>query len=148
MNEGSVFAGLLIKLLVLLIMPTFFILAGYFSVISFLHSHGRTFLFKRLLRLFLPFMTIVLTLNVLQALLLVSFGWQHYTIKSYILNGDWIQHTWFLINLITYTLISSFLIVYSREKIKLFFAYLISKIELFSIYLLLAFLPFINIALS
>ena len=146
-ENTSIFANYLIELLVLLIMPTFFMLAGYFSVISFMHSLQRNFLSKRLLRLLVPFVTIVSTLNILQAVLLVKLGWKHYILPSYVLNGDWIQHTWFLINLIVYTILIYILTKYFKKSTQLFVYILINRFNSLNIYLLIAFLPLVNIAL-
>jgi len=143
-DNTNVIAGYLITLLGLLLMPTFFMIAGYSSVISFRHKHN---FFKRIARLLIPLLTIVCSLNILQAWLLVQFGWKDYTINSYIKNGDWIQHVWFLINLISYTIVSMIIVRYFKEQTRLIINKVINKLQTKSMYLILFFMPLISILL-
>lgn len=146
-EHGSIISTFMIDFLSLLIMPTFFMLAGYFTVISFAHFSGVKFLLKRLSRLVLPLITIALTLNVLQAFLLVNFGWKEYTIETYFTQGHWVSHLWFLLNLIVYTIISYLFITNVKTKTKSVL-FLISKFfEKQSIYMILLLLPLINFGL-
>ena len=46
------------------------------------------------------------TLNSLQALLLVKYGWANYGISQYLKAGAWVSHLWFMINLLIYHLVA------------------------------------------
>jgi glucan biosynthesis protein C len=146
-ENNSIIINYLVSLLGLLCMPTFFMIAGYFAVISFRHSHGKNFLLKRISRLLIPLVFIAFTLNILQAYILTSSGWKDYTISTYFSNGDWIQHLWFLINLIAYTLTAYLFIKYFKIQTKRFLLYISDKIESMNLYILLLILPLISIGL-
>jgi peptidoglycan/LPS O-acetylase OafA/YrhL len=135
-ENNSIIINYLVSLLGLLCMPTFFMIAGYFAVISFRHSHGKNFLLKRISRLLIPLVFIAFTLNILQAYILTSSGWKDYTISTYFSNGDWIQHLWFLINLIAYTLTAYLFIKYFKIQTKKYLLYISDKIKSYSIHLL------------
>ncbi len=146
-QNNSVVIDYLMSLLSLLCMPTFFMIAGYFAVISFKHSHSNGFLSKRISRLLIPLVTIALTLNILQAYILVAFGWKDYNIGQYISNGDWIQHLWFIINLIVYTVISYIFIRYCKVQTRKTLIYVSKKLVATSLYGILFFLPLLSIGL-
>jgi len=146
-EDGSILVSYMVDFLGLLCMPTFFMIAGYFSVVSFKHSHKKNFLIKRIRRLLLPLMTIALTLNLLQAYILVGTGWKDYSISTYISEGIWISHLWFLINLIVYTIISYIFIRYFKAQTKKILLFIIDKMNNISIYVVLFILPIISIAL-
>jgi len=137
----------LVDFLQLLCMPTFFIIAGYFSVISFKHSQGNNFLMKRVLRLAIPLFFIAFTLNTLQSYILVITGWKDYDLISYISQGYWIQHLWFLINLIVYTIISYILVVFYKKELKILLLSVPEKLVILKTYQLLFILPLISLSL-
>lgn len=146
-DNTTIVASYMILVLGWLLMPTFFMIAGYSSVISLNNHSNKSFFWKRISRLLIPLLTVVLIFNTIQALILVKFGWKEYTIASYINNGDWIQHVWFLINLIVYTIISILTLKYFKEKVKHGIDFIIKQIESISIYKLFLFMPLISIIL-
>jgi len=145
-HSNSIIIDYFVSFLGLLRMPTFFMIAGYFTVISFRHSHNKGFLLKRILRLFIPLITIAVTLNILQAYILVKSGWKDYALQTYIINGDWIQHLWFLINLIIYTILAYLFIRFFKEPTKKVLQVISKKMANMSLYTLLLVLPFISIS--
>ena len=52
------------------------------------------------------------TLNSLQALLLVKYGWANYGISQYLKAGAWVSHLWFMINLLIYHIVAYVSIVW------------------------------------
>ena len=141
-DTGSTLAYYAVTLTSQLRMPAFFIVAGFFTVLSF---HKQNFLSRRLSRLFIPLVTVAVTLNSLQAYLLTQTGWKEYGILEYLSKGDWIQHLWFLINLITYTIFSFLLAVKVNEKTKTVLHTLIRAMKKVPISVVLAFLPSVSI---
>lgn len=146
-EHNSIFINYLVNFLGLLIMPTFFIVAGYFAVVSFNHNYHQNFLSKRLGRLLIPLITVAFSLNFLQAYILVYFGWKDYGLFEYFSHGDWIQHLWFLINLIVYTLIVYMMTKYFKSSTKRFLLNITDKLRSISIYVTLSLLPMITIFL-
>jgi glucans biosynthesis protein C len=129
----------------LLRMPSLFIVTGFFTVISFRHRNSDFFLTKRIFRLLIPLVVIAITFNSIQAYLLHSFEWKNYKLQTYFLNGDWIQHLWFLINLIIYTLISYLCIKFFKNSIVNKIKIIASKFNNISIYYLLFIFPIFSI---
>lgn len=88
-------------------MPAFFIISGYFAIFT-LHKYNiEKFLKVRILRIIIPLVITAITLNSLQAYVLTKTGWIDFELISYIKEGQWVSHLWFLINLIVYFLIFS-----------------------------------------
>lgn len=88
-------------------MPAFFVVAGYFCHMTLNKYGAKTFLKLRLTRLLVPFFFTALTLNSLQALLLNWYDWQTASLYTYLTEGRFISHLWFLINLTLYFLATS-----------------------------------------
>lgn len=128
-------------------MPAFFIIAGYFTVVSFRHSHTDGFLFHRIKRLLIPLIVVALTLNSLQAYLLNSTGWKSYTLIPYLQEGQWIQHLWFLINLIAYTIISFLIVKSCKASVKKVMIKVVKVMTAFPMYVILFLLPLVSIIL-
>lgn len=143
-NNNHIIIQYLIEFTVLLSMPSFFVIAGFFTVISFKHNKTKFFLTKRVLRLLIPLLLIAVIFNSIQAYILNSYNWKNYEIYFYIINGEWIQHLWFLINLIVYTIISFITVKYLKKSILV-----INKIAIyfdkFPIYYLLFVFPILTI---
>lgn len=83
-------------------MPAFFVISGYFCVLTLSRYKVRKFITLRLARITIPFFTTAITLNSLQTLLLDSTGWRVLEIETYLLEGGWISHLWFLVNIMVY----------------------------------------------
>jgi glucan biosynthesis protein C len=98
-------------------MQTFFVVSGYFCLLTLNKYKTKKFLRIRLKRILIPFIMTILTINTLQIILLDYTGWYDFNIKHYITEGIYISHLWFLTNIIIYFLFTA--IVY-----KLFNKYL------------------------
>lgn len=95
-------------------MPAFFMLAGFFCLLV-LGKYRERFLGIRLTRLLVPLGCTALLLNTLQAWLLYRYhgapgsfaafyaphGW-----REMLVDGRWISHLWFLIDLVIYTVLA------------------------------------------
>lgn len=83
-------------------MPMFFVIAGFFTTLMLSKYTTSFFLKQRLKRLVIPFFVAALTINTLQAIVIHYFGWKEINLTSYIVTGEYVQHLWFLINLLVY----------------------------------------------
>ena len=83
-------------------MPAFFALSGLFCLLTVQRSSPRILVTTRFKRILIPLVTTALTVNTAQALILKGTGWKDYTLVTYISNGEWVMHLWFLINLLVY----------------------------------------------
>lgn len=86
-------------------MPAFFIVSGYFCLLTIKRYGPYKFINIRLTRIIIPLLVTAITLNSLQMLILTTTGWKQFDIYSYLLTGEWVSHLWFLINLIIYFLV-------------------------------------------
>lgn len=86
-------------------MPSFFVVSGFFCIILMKKYGTRVFFKNRSIRIGLPFITTAVLLNSLQEFILVQNGWQTFEFKKYI-QGGWISHLWFLVNLLVYYIIA------------------------------------------
>lgn len=86
-------------------MPAFFVVSGYFCYLTLKKYKVKTFLSVRVKRLVVPLFFTALTMNSLQKVLLDRLGNTSFELSSYLSNGEYISHLWFLINLIIYFLI-------------------------------------------
>lgn len=83
-------------------MPSFFIISGFFCVLTIKKYKPTKFIYTRLQRILIPLLTTALTLNTIQTLILTSSGWEKFEIINYLETGKWVSHLWFLNNLIVY----------------------------------------------
>jgi len=148
-SEHTTFvADIIIQMIHIFRMPTFFIISGYFAALT-LQKYGiQKFLKIRISRIILPLIVTALTLNSLQAYLLTQTGWMEFELSSYLLKGQWVTHLWFLFNLVIYFLF--YLLLFTLFGVKL--EGLIKNIDIFLekfpfTLILLVYLPVIIIAL-
>lgn len=119
-EDTSTFIFFLRELIHLFRMPAFFMVSGFFCVMT-LQKYGTTpFVKVRMKRIALPLVVTALTLNSLQALVLHVTGWQPFDFATYWLTGGWISHLWFLINLIVYFALAVFLYSFAKRMTKSF----------------------------
>ncbi|GAA3978091.1 acyltransferase family protein [Allohahella marinimesophila] len=85
-------------------MPAFFVVSGYFCLLTLRKYGVPLFLRLRLKRIVIPLLVTGLTINSAQALLLDGTGWANLSLQSYFLNGGWVSHLWFLNYLIVFFL--------------------------------------------
>lgn len=118
-NTSNVILTYLVHIIHLFRMPAFFIVSGYFCLLTIKRYGPYRFINIRLTRILIPFIVTALTLNTLQILILTSTGWKQFDLNNYLLTGEWVSHLWFLINLIVYfSLIFIFTLI--SEKIPSF----------------------------
>ncbi|MCF6243901.1 MAG: acyltransferase family protein [Sulfurovum sp.] len=81
----------------------FFVISGYFAMITLEKYPSKVFLKKRFIRIGIPLIITAITLNSIQEWILVKSGWvETFDLYKYIMQGEWKHHLWFLINLIIY----------------------------------------------
>jgi len=147
-SENSIFfTDILIKIIHEFRMPTFFIISGYFCLLTLRKYPINIFISKRLLRLVIPLLSTAVLLNSVQALVLHSKGWLNLGIKEYFLTGQWLSHLWFLNILILYFSFTAFLYFLSSTYLKELSKKINSKIASIDIYTLIFIFPFFSLAL-
>ncbi|OGT80365.1 MAG: hypothetical protein A3H91_05140 [Gammaproteobacteria bacterium RIFCSPLOWO2_02_FULL_61_13] len=86
-------------------MPTFFVLSGFFSMLIFDSYGPRRFLAQRMRRLILPFVTTLLTVNVMQEWFLAHFVHSSASnVGRAFSSSAGVSHLWFLVYLMLYVL--------------------------------------------
>jgi glucan biosynthesis protein C len=127
-------------------MPAFFIVSGYFCVYTIGKYNPAKFLKVRLTRIAVPLLATAILLNSLQALLLVYTGYRHYRLAGYLLNGRWVGHLWFLVNLIIYFLAAGALARYFANPAKIAGNFLSKLFMATPLTLILAGMPLATVA--
>lgn len=97
-------------------MPAFFLMAGFFCSLLFLRDNPKLVVRRRLVSLGLPFLTMLLSLQLAQYALKLIYTnhyppatWQDF-ISGYVVTGAFISHLWFLLNLIIYYLAAGYIL--------------------------------------
>lgn len=119
-DKGIDFVPYIIDFLMLFTLTSFFIMSGFFAAMSIQKVGSQKFLETRIIRIVIPIIVTALTLNSLQAYMLIQNGWMEFELLEYIKKGEWVSHLWFLINLVIY-----FFILYVGIK---FFKPILKKI--------------------
>lgn len=88
-------------------MPAFFVVSGFFCVLTFRKYQFSTFILVRFKRLAIPFFFTALTVNTVQALILNQSHWQYFEVMPYLHEGQYISHLWFLVVLLIYFLLTA-----------------------------------------
>ncbi len=101
-EDGHIFFYYLIQTITAFRIPAFFFLSGFFSTMLILRTGYGAFFRSRLRRIAIPLVVTGLTLNMLQTWLLNATGWTDTGLAAFLLRGEWVQHTWFLVNLLAY----------------------------------------------
>lgn len=128
-------------------MPAFFVISGYFCALALRHYRPENFLKRRVQRLAIPLISTALLLNSLEISVLVHDGWQKLTLHEYFLDGVWVSHLWFLINLLVYTCGAVILYAYLREPVHYLGGCLGKLISSMPMVLLFALMPIYTLAL-
>jgi peptidoglycan/LPS O-acetylase OafA/YrhL len=133
--------------------PSFFIIAGFFSGFSILRYGYKGFLAKRTQRIIIPLAATALTVNTLDSYMRFTIHSENpvsfiYFVKNHLLstfvNGGWVHHLWFLVFLIFYFFIAFFL-VKTLKNVSIFKYERVSN--LFNVRFLIIILPLFNICL-
>jgi glucans biosynthesis protein C len=100
--ESFPLAGWLVEGITLFRMPAFFIVAGFFCLLSMQKYSPREFAVLRVERLAVPLFVCALLLNSLQTSILAGYGALDFEFVSHLANGKWMSHLWFLNHLLVY----------------------------------------------
>ena len=141
------FAESIINLIHLFRMPAFFIVSGYFAIFTLKKYGVNNFLKIRILRIVIPFVTTVITLNSLQVYILTKTGWMNFELLSYITQGEWITHLWFLINLSIFFFCTYIAIKFFNPVLKFFNNFFHTFLKETHIYIILFLFSFIIVML-
>ena len=99
-------------------MPAFFIISGYFCLLTISRYGPEKFLNIRLKRILIPLITTAVIINSIQALILNTSGWNSFNLYEYLRDGLWVSHLWFLNNLVVYFIAAYFVAIYLRKPLK------------------------------
>jgi len=83
-------------------MESFFVVSGFFCLLSIRKYSVSAFLKIRVQRIIVPLVFTALTLNSLQVILLNYLGLYQFDLYDYLSKGEYISHLWFLTNIIVY----------------------------------------------
>jgi len=101
--DSTFFSNILFLTTQSFIMGAFFIISGYFAMLSLENYSSSMFIKKRIYRVGIPLIIVAIVINSLQEYILLKNGWvDGFNLYTYIVNGEWKHHLWFLINLIVY----------------------------------------------
>lgn len=124
-DPGSFLFDLIFHSLSLFRMPAFFLIAGFFCSFLFVRDEHAVVVRRRLVSLGLPFVSMVLSLQIFQYILGLVYrndyppvSWLGF-VHDYFVSGGFISHLWFLLNLIVYYLVAGLFLSNSlfRENI-------------------------------
>ncbi|TQV88891.1 acyltransferase family protein [Aliikangiella coralliicola] len=112
-------------------MPTFFIISGFFCYLTLIRYGAKKFARVRLERILIPVISIALTFNILEHLVLSDYQGVNDSLSpllttDYWLSEQWVGHLWFLINLILYFFVAIIVFIIARKPLSL----LVDKIHL------------------
>lgn len=105
-EDSSPIAQPIVTLIHVFRMPAFFMVAGFFALLTLKKYGPNTFLRLRAERVLIPLVVTALVVNSLQTALLVQTGWTTFQFARYVIQGEWISHLWFLIYLFLYMLLA------------------------------------------
>ena len=108
--ESSATAGATVAVLHLFRMPAFFVVSGYFCMLTLKRYGSAQFLKIRLKRIVVPMIATGLSLNIIQAIILAETGWKEVSFSSFFLGGGWVSHLWFLNYLVVYFIIATLIV--------------------------------------
>jgi len=144
-QKSTVLAPILIDAIHLFRMPAFFIISGYFAVLTLRKYGSSKFLKVRIQRIIIPLLVTAITLNSLQTYLLSKFNWLDFYLKEYFLNGEWVSHLWFLINLVFYFIFAFILVKVFKNRVYRWLKYIDKIIYKVPFIIIMLLLPFVVI---
>jgi len=117
-SNDTVVADYIVNIIHIFRMPSFFVVSGFFCVLTLSRYGARHFIFSRMKRILIPLTVTALTLNVIQAVFLTSTKFRSYTFMTYFMDGGWVSHLWFLNNLIIYFFVAAIIAYFFSTQIK------------------------------
>ncbi|WP_018983096.1 acyltransferase family protein [Salinimonas chungwhensis] len=107
--DTSILMKYLVDSIHLFRMPAFFVVSGFFCYLT-LEKYGVAKFFKvRLSRIAIPLVTCIFTLNVAMFYVLTATGWRDMSLTEFFVSGRYINHLWFLVDLIYFFVITALL---------------------------------------
>jgi glucan biosynthesis protein C len=129
-------------------MPTFFVISGYFCLVSLLKYDFRKFFNNKIKRIMVPLITTALTINYLQFILLSGAKDSDISFKHYIQGGHWVSHLWFLNNLFIYFIFSYLVYVVINKYFAGPSSVITDKITNIPMYIIIILLPLVTISIK
>ena len=110
-TETTPLAPYFVGLIHLFRMPAFYIVSGFFTLLTVRKVEANRFLKLRAQKILIPFIVTALTLNSIQCALLHSElnpSATPFVFSQYLIDGEWVSHLWFLAYLFCFILIVYF----------------------------------------
>jgi len=110
----------------------------------------KLFLRLRLRQVMVPFVVTALTLNSIQTALIVSSSNNHsggFQLASYLLEGEYVSHLWFLFNLMIYFSVAGLLAYWLRKPVARISSRINHGFDISPVWVVLAILPVLNIGI-
>ncbi|MDP5150888.1 acyltransferase family protein [Rheinheimera baltica] len=148
--QSQPFFYYLIEVIRVFRMPAFFVVSGFFCAMLIQRYGSEPFMQSRLKKLLVPLLVSAVTLNVMQAFLLQQFGWLPEAVIPYLLHGGWVQHLWFLLDLLVFVflLYLGYRLPRARQELQRLSAKTISTLPLLVLISLLPLYPLAMIVLN
>ena len=106
-SGGSLAAYFMVEIIHYFRMPAFFVVSGFFCLMTLRKYGTKVFLSVRLKRIAVPLLTTALTLNLIQRIFLDELNSWEFSLYGYFNEGRWVSHLWFLVYLIFYFLLAA-----------------------------------------
>jgi glucan biosynthesis protein C len=146
-DKTTSFAAWLVEVIHTFRMPAFFVISGFFCALTLRKYKAFLFLKLRLKRIIVPVFFTAITLNLLQALILEHFGWRQFNAASFISNGGWVSHLWFLINLVIYFIVFAVFYAMTHARLRAGFHNVVSVLNVLPMIVVILLLPFLSVAI-
>lgn len=138
-------AGYLVSFINTFRMPTFFVIAGFFCLLTFEKYNLKGFLLNKARRILVPLVSTAVFVNSIQIYILSRFGWYDFDFFNYIYEKKFISHLWFLNNLIVYFFFTALVLkLFNSFDFKFFLDFRILNNK-YSVYCLVIFMPLFSI---
>ncbi|MBU2711432.1 acyltransferase family protein [Zooshikella harenae] len=109
-GERAIFFSELSNIIHLFRMPAFFVVSGFFCLMTVIKYGEPVFIKLRSKRIIIPLVSTALLVNSVQEYLLGNF-----TVQRFFLDSGWLSHLWFLVNLCWYFLVAVFAVWVVRQ---------------------------------
>ncbi len=146
-QDSTSIAGALVYIIHVFRMPAFFVISGFFCVFTIQKYGADRFIRLRLVRIGIPLLATAVILNTIQTAILVKTGWKPFVLSNYLLEGRWVSHLWFLINLIAYFIGAFILARFLAMPIYQLGTYLVRLLLAIPITIILLFMPLLSIGI-
>lgn len=128
-------------------MHAFFVVSGFFCVLTLSNYGWQRFLRVRMVRILVPLIVTGVTLNSLQTILTTKYTGTVFSLQDYLLEGGWDYHLWFLVNLFVYFLIAALLTFFAARPLAKIGRQVSQWLLSAPIIIVLLFMPFATISI-